>query len=555
MRAELGILVVHGIGEQQPGATLAQCAGPLFSTLNDVAEHTNDLDAVVFDSTELHPSHGPARSEWIITGEGTESRWIVAESRWADAFIPARLGRMLLWSLQYLALLLWRVFRSRLSRVKASIGDLRGRIEEADNIFGQMADILKTGEVDAYIATLPTENQGNARAFLERLLRLNETSKRILATYLSLGRLLSQQLSRSIGVFALLTWAAGPLLAVVSLVTLSPLIALLIVPLLVLLVIGRLIPGIGQYITRLAAALERSAGDAFVLTRNPVGRSTMVTQVRSDLCWLRKRADKVIVVAHSQGTVITDAVLSEPAIAAEVAAFVSYGAAIGFLIDSSANVAFDWTNVWASDDPVAPAPLDIEGVADFESHNARSILRDHTTYWDNREEFVLRVGEVAMRHAGRESVAAEMREIIERGTNLRRRRMSNVEVAKFAAVAGAGLVAATEPEVSRSIGAQISEWVAASAALWPDLVNDAAANVSAPPTRFHGALVLGGLILLAAWTVVTVAISLAKRREWLATLNDNLARKKRHYVLMHTAAFAPLVVGMGLVVIAGARLV
>lgn len=251
---------------------------------------------------------------------------------------------------------------------------------------------------------------------------------------------------------------------------------------LILLVLA-VVPPLRGFVAALQARLSGTFGDPYVLAASPIRFGAMVSQVQRDLRWLRDHGcGPIAVVAHSQGTAIAHAALwseRDP----PVGLFVTYGSAISKLhllrsvlgrgarlfvggILSTAGIAVltaslvllwlygrdpllflptavgiglylagifvpvtgaselhardlrlpelaargvsRWFDYFATADPVPDGALPFPDRPGFRSRSIRnrdSLLRDHTTYWENREEFVPRVARLLTWCSGWELLA------------------------------------------------------------------------------------------------------------------------------------------------------
>lgn len=86
----------------------------------------------------------------------------------------------------------------------------------------------------------------------------------------------------------------------------SPAIATVVVfVLMAMLLVGTLpIPRISQAIGRLGVALAKSVGDSHVLLESPTQFAAMLERIRLDMDWLSTQCKKLVVLAHSQGAVL-----------------------------------------------------------------------------------------------------------------------------------------------------------------------------------------------------------------------------------------------------------
>jgi hypothetical protein len=109
--ADLGVLFVHGIGDQQQYSTLAQFGGALQRWLNRWLEggrppqpkrdRTAASPLVDVVSVQHHPSdrNAPAHARMIVTQDGTEQTWLLAEAWWAPEVTPPKFSNFVRWIL------------------------------------------------------------------------------------------------------------------------------------------------------------------------------------------------------------------------------------------------------------------------------------------------------------------------------------------------------------------------------------------------------------------------------------------------------------------------
>jgi hypothetical protein len=277
-RADLGVLFVHGIGEQLQGQTLVRFADPLSRWFTrwfsrDVRIEADigtgpPIGAVFVNGSELVPGDGaPANTVMLVhpaaaEGMGGESKWILAESWWAETFRPPQTSALLLWLLLILPYMLLEQFYVPFMR---SMRMNRG---------------FKSRGVEGLIFSW----------------------------------------ARSIGFFALFL-AALPL----ALLGAIPVIVLLI-PMLVP------IPRVQAVAKAGALKLASTLGDCFVLISSTVQFDAMVNQVAADLEWLKRRAPKVAVVAHSQGAAVAYEALTRYGCPRNMHMFITVGQGLGKLM-------------------------------------------------------------------------------------------------------------------------------------------------------------------------------------------------------------------------------
>lgn len=146
--------------------------------------------------------------------------------------------------------------------------------------------------------------------------------------------LLSRAVEGAVG--AVKSWWWLPLhwwrivLAVLWVILVAP-VSVVLVPILTLTVLLRFLIPI-QFITDLLGRLEvivtAYLGDSYLFTGNEASRAAIATRVAADISWLTARADRVVVVSHSQGAAVTALALAscEP-----VDTLITFGAGIGQL--------------------------------------------------------------------------------------------------------------------------------------------------------------------------------------------------------------------------------
>lgn len=196
-------------------------------------------------------------------------------------------------------------------------------------------------------------------------------------------------------------------------VALAGLVALLLVLPLVLavaFVVLRLLPGTKRLASVLAGVLTGHLGDAWVLRNSETRFAAMRARCLADLTWLSERCERVVVVAHSQGSVVAAETLAATA-QPRCDVFVTVGSAIGMLrrpgddpVDRirSKRPTLRWLNVYSQLDPVSAGPIAGNSAYPVEilAHNAGSAAAAHVTYQSNKEGFQS-VVLAALRYASR----------------------------------------------------------------------------------------------------------------------------------------------------------
>jgi hypothetical protein len=115
---ELGVLFVHGVGNQRQGDTLVRWGEAIDQWVTDWCAGSEMPVTVVFRDVHLHPSGPePAHGELRIVGEPGASAWVLAEAWWADEVRTPRYRDLAMWGVRALplALLLQVVGRARRS--------------------------------------------------------------------------------------------------------------------------------------------------------------------------------------------------------------------------------------------------------------------------------------------------------------------------------------------------------------------------------------------------------------------------------------------------------
>ena len=246
---DVGVLLVHGIGDHAEGETLLGFGEPLVDWLREwmsgPGANGQPRGKVTVDAARLratrNEAESPAYARVNIQGqpEGThvpQQDWLFAEAWWGGSVQVPDTSRLLVWMLSRVPLLvMWHFYR----------GNLRELARE----------------------------QANAPKGLGFLYAMWAQFAMWRAIARALGVLAFAAAMQGVIALALLLWLVpiGPwrqgLLAVVRVMTLT-------------------------------------LGDSFVLLEQDVQRAAMVQRVKRTLAWLKDRCDQVVVVAHSQGGAI-----------------------------------------------------------------------------------------------------------------------------------------------------------------------------------------------------------------------------------------------------------
>jgi len=430
---DVGVLLVHGIGEQQKGETLLEAGHALVEVLRKRLKWlppsgkraTQLAPQVELESIQLHRDNAsePAQAEIRLDNIGhlrpigypfspqSTSRWLIAESWWAECFPPPSYSSVFGWVVKILPGTIVTHFDRRLRRTFFEIN-----------------------------------NPDNLQAPGIKYLRL----------------------VRDLVLLALAAIVVPPLLCGL---TAALLVGFLPIP---------FAETIARAIQRILATI---VGDSYALLGNPLLGSAIVDTVRQHIRRLGDRCQRVVVIAHSQGGAIAHAaVRKDPLIDCEV--LITYGsglhkltlveqlssgrtsllwlavfslfiassivitllvswtwlgiwllASLGFFVAGCASlvlwfhtggrefsrekqsdldrVLFErkfelhnervgWFDVYSSDDPVPNGPLLDEYSPPYSrlrTHvtcNLGSMLFDHTSYWQNHDDFVSRIARMLL---------------------------------------------------------------------------------------------------------------------------------------------------------------
>lgn len=417
-RYDLGILLVHGIGEQARGDTLTSQGDPVVNWLRGLVTkggRHKDAKVDVLESVVRHASTDAipgAHAVIRITPSAADSaepakdraHWVVAEAWWAEAFRQASFGELIGWAI-FIGPFVFATEVSGMAR----------RMEIGDHV---------------------------------------PTALRMVLIPITLV----------VGAALVLVAAAASFL--VSVIAIA----------LVLVAVTR-IPFFADLARSLQKNLASGFGDAYVLTRSPVRFAAMAAQVHAGLQALRQECSSVVVIAESMGTAVAwyglqleliEAGAPKPNVRepAPVGLWLTHGQALrkltfalrmargdltarhtilaavttislgvalfAFMADAQwwfvvpplvlagaaqirlmaialdvwnqagkdiekdwrkvrqSSPDLDWLDLWASADPFALGPLDVDGerITSYKIRNTGSPWADHTSYWANTTEFL-----------------------------------------------------------------------------------------------------------------------------------------------------------------------
>ena len=252
---DLGILFIHGIGSQRRGETLVSWGDSLVTWIKEWTahdQHSEDSEVQLCDTTLASEEDRSAPPNTFFTVPTTaadchrQSQWLLAESWWADTFLPPSYRELLEWSFRVLPWATASHFTLRIPKTWL---------------------LLKAGAEE-----FSTTDKTTYRIALTIVINI---LKAILLTFSAMAVL----------PFILMT------LAIMLLLGLAP------------------IPQLRSLAYSVQRFLAASVGDSLVLLGSPMRESAILARVRRDLEWLSLRCTKVAVIAHSQGAAIAYEVL------------------------------------------------------------------------------------------------------------------------------------------------------------------------------------------------------------------------------------------------------
>lgn len=255
---ELGVLMVHGIGQQKEGGTLASFGEPIAQCVQDRLTRGKvdrelapedprvELRHVTLEGKDETPAHAEVtlRNVGGLRREesgAADAQWLLAEAWWAESFPTPTYAEICRWALQILPWTVIAHFDRRVRRMGFKVVDSATRWQSIRAVFGVVA------EATALIAAL---------------------------------------------------W-------------LIPLLAGVIVA---MLAVGSLpIPKIRDLIGSVQRTLAATVGDSYVFVGQHVAGGAIKSRVRTALGWLSERCERVAIVAHSQGGAVAhEIVRSDP---------------------------------------------------------------------------------------------------------------------------------------------------------------------------------------------------------------------------------------------------
>lgn len=341
-RADTAVVVVHGIGDQLRGATLLEWAEPLTRRLDHISRGRGLAGATARYVTLLDDAPSQVWVE-VETSPGTTRTIAFLEARWARSFLTVAPTSVVGWSVRFV----WRAGRSAAAQVwraaraflDVSPSAVPRRIAPADAEADADAD-AGDGLAGTYLSSLVDTHTPTLLAVLYGVLALVAVTLGIVG----------------LAAAALLGWVVPPI-AVVALVVLA---------------LATRVPVVSRWAKPVVTAMVTSLGDAAVWTTTPVRAAAMRDVVRERVLEARATADRVAVVAHSQGAAVSASAVFEGPAATPVELLVTVGGANTLLrepawalsgerplavLDAWAASTTRWINMVALLDPVPSGPV------------------------------------------------------------------------------------------------------------------------------------------------------------------------------------------------------
>ena len=239
---DIGVLFVHGIGQQRRGDTLIQWTDMIFEWLlrwlaGSKSEHANNLHPELSDVVlrpEQNGRNEPAHATVRIVDEQEQiASWLVVESYWAESFYEPAYRKLLGWAFRQLPRMM---------------------------IF-HFANAVRTADQDA----------------------------------VSLGGSAAQY---ELGQAGFRAWIGIP---VAALLTPAALLILFVMPVLAWLPFGWA-KSAAEKVKELVSGV---LGDSLLFVDSEIARMSILTKVTADLAWLqRQKCKRIAVIGHSQGAAI-----------------------------------------------------------------------------------------------------------------------------------------------------------------------------------------------------------------------------------------------------------
>lgn len=407
---DLGILLVHGIGDQAKGATLVQFGTPLYEWLAERAEAFGGKvrvnDAVVTSAADV-----PAHAEFHLEVQGVDRCWLLAEAWWADSFAAPRFSDFARWGLEVAPRTFGSHFGVALARAwrspKVTVGQHFTRVGRVAVAFiNLIVGMALTFLMLVFLLALLIIGLIPIRRLRETIVRVQLRLASLIGDcYVLVARPIES--AAILGSFVRsLDWLESrcPRVAIVAHSQGGAVACLALLNL----------PGSSNRLLITFGSGLRKLQELFEVRKHPsLRRGALLTVIGFVLAAVtvfgfpnllhqvhthKETLDTLFFWAlwSAVGWTILIAGIRDFIIGIEPERLKELGR------DLSEKVS-GWTDLYASADPVPNGPLhDEERVAPFAIPvvNLLSIFRDHTSYWRNHDEFVTRLADVLLRFDG-----------------------------------------------------------------------------------------------------------------------------------------------------------
>lgn len=541
----MGVLFVHGIGDQSRGTTLVEFGTPLFEWLAERASAAGGSARLV--SGQLLPSPGedvPAHAEIHLEVGGQVRRWLIAEAWWAESFRSPRFANLARWGFavvpwtfgSHFGARLVRMWRSRGDRGWARIAGL-GRILSAFlALLGGM--ILSLGMLLVLAALLvvgliPWQRLRSAIVAIQVRMASSLGDSYVLVTRpIESAALLSRfrhdlgWLSRRCGRTAVVAHSQGGAVACRALSSAGRSEAEMLLT-------------FGSGLRKLEELEELSARPQFK-------RGAGVTLLGLFLVGLSAAAGaaRPPTLSGDLAVLLGYAAVGLALLAAGIRDFLGgpEPASVMSLAEHFRQIGVRWRDLFASADPVPNGRLHEHRrlpPASVPVVNLGSMLHDHNSYWSNRDEFVTRVANALLEL---DPALRELRLSPKAVKFLRKRRSKRVRLLRIAWWIAFGSVAALVVRYW-SDWIAIAGWAARRVAAWGQgLGGNEVAPIPLPPAGTWARSVGWAALVLAGYAAVRWAWSRWNGRE-MAVLPPRKSSGDPSYAFVVALAFQLVAAG------------
>lgn len=399
-RYQLGVLFVHGIGDQTRGATLTDFGTPLVDWIRSIADQQG-VDARIGRTVLSDASDDPASSEIFFASNNGARAWLLAESWWAQSFPVARFRDVARWSLLIVPWTIGTHFAKRIARGHGrrrfasgvrGIAALVGGLLLSPLVLLVVAVLLALGKIpwpplqntvanlqlavaaslgDSYLLVARPVEAAAIRTRVRRDIKwLKARCARVAVVAHSQGGAVTCQLlaDHSSGVELLITFGSG-LRKLEELADARRSNAV---------VRGALVGLFGLVAAAVTIAVTPAV--AYQVVAGPASAVDLV----------------VLAVVGAVATLVAIAGIQDFVHARGPSSLRS-------IADCLRKNSIQWEDVYSSADPVPNGPVQDDGAPppnSTEIVNLGSVLRDHTTYWQNLDCFVPLVGDTLLAFDG-----------------------------------------------------------------------------------------------------------------------------------------------------------